>query len=85
MGIACLSLFLEGFWIFVLALLPMLLFQLAVVFAADWLMKRRRAKRPAPPPVPWFRHHATGLGALVGGAVAAVLLIVNGPILGATT
>ncbi len=85
MGVLCVSLFFEGFWIMILVFLPLLALQLGVIFAIDWFMKRRRAKLPPPPPVSWIRHHAASLGMVVGGSFAIISLLVNGPILGATT
>lgn len=84
MGVLCIALLVEGFWIIMLALLPLLVFQMAVIFGADWLMKRYRAAQPAPPPIPWLRHHGPNLGAALGVFAAGLSLIVNGPLLGAT-
>lgn len=84
-GVLCVSFFFEGFWIITLIFLPLLALQLGVIFGVDWLMKRHRAKLPPAPPVSWIRHHAASLGMVVGGSFAIISLLVNGPILGATT
>jgi hypothetical protein len=85
MGVAwaCIALLVEGVWIIMLGLLPMLLIQLAVIFGADWLMASWRPDPPSPS-LPWLRYHAVNLGAAVGAGFCLLSLWLTGPILGGT-
>lgn len=81
LGVACVALLFEGFWIIMLGLLPLLLIQLVAIFGFHWLWNRNKPKL-SPAPRPWLRHHALAIGAIVGAALCFVSLLINGPILG---
>lgn len=85
MGFAILTLMLEGAWIIFLVGLPFLVFQLLVIWGSDRLFKWLRRNAPPRPLVPWARHHAMALGAIPGVIIAAVLIMLGGPLLGPTT
>ena len=86
MGLLCVSLLTEDLWIIILAMLPFLVLQLAVVLGVARLMRARQQRldldTPPATPSPWIRRYAVSFGVIAGGCCALVGLILNGPLLG---